>query len=88
MATTILIRKNQHSIDVINEWYKNCENYDLINDSKSNESPLFIDHRHDQSIYSILVNKYGSIKLIDETYFHPNWEINGKNYPIWAKRNY
>ena len=85
MATVLLIRKNNHSCNIINNWYNSCCNYDLINDSTYNESSIFIENRHDQSILSVLVNKYGSIKLIDETYFHPNWNI-GKEYPFLAKR--
>jgi hypothetical protein len=86
MATVVIIKKNTHSINIINEWYNTCENYHLINDNIKNESSYFIDNRHDQSILSILVNKYNSIKLLDETYFYPNWETDGSNYPFWAKR--
>jgi hypothetical protein len=83
----LIIKKNEHSIHIINEWYKYCEDYDLINDKHQVENSLFIDNRHDQSILSVLVNKYGSIKLKDETYFAPNWQIDGFHYPFWATRN-
>jgi hypothetical protein len=85
-ATVIIIKKNTHSINIINQWYENCEKYHLINEDIKNENEKFIENRHDQSILSILVNKYGSIKLMDETYFHPNWEKDGFYYPFWAKR--
>jgi hypothetical protein len=86
MATVLIMKKNNHSINIIDNWYiSNC-NYDLINDNTYNEDPNFIENRHDQSTLSILVNKYGSIKLIDETYFHPNWDTVGKEYPFLAKR--
>ena len=84
MATVVLIKKNNHSINIIQEWYSHCENYDLINDFTCNERPEFIENRHDQSILSVLVNKYGSIKLLDETYF-TNWN-DGQEYPFLAKR--
>jgi hypothetical protein len=84
MATVIILKKNAHSTSIINEWYEQCENYDLINDEKGKEDPRFIDHRHDQSILSVLVNKRGSLKITDETYFS-NWN-NGANYPFLAKR--
>ena len=58
----------------------------MINDNTGNENPNFIENRHDQSVLSIIVNKYGSIKIVDETYFHPTWDITGKEYPFWAKR--
>lgn len=81
----IIIKKNNHSIDIINKWYNTCI-YELINDNTCNEDPEFIENRHDQSILSVLVNKYGSIKLLDETYFYPNWNTIGIQYPFWAKR--
>ena len=82
-----IIKKNEHSVQIINEWCKNCMEYNLINDNiATNENPAFKDNRHDQSVLSVLVNKHGSIKLIDETYFHPNWNVVGAQYPFWAKR--
>ena len=86
LATVLIIKKTAHSTNIINEWQRNCEDYNLINDHTGNEDPRFIDNRHDQSILSVLVNKYGSIKLLDETYFYPNWITNGECYPFWAKR--
>jgi alpha-mannosidase len=85
MTTVILFKKNNHSIHLISEWYQTCCNYELINDKLEDESNLFKDHRHDQSVFSMLVHKYGSIVLPDETYFYPNWE-DGKLYPFLARR--
>jgi hypothetical protein len=82
----LLIKKNNHSIHIINNWYNSCCHYNLINDNVYNERPYFRENRHDQSILSVLVNKYGSIKKIDETYFEPNWDTIGKEFPFWAKR--
>ena len=87
IGTIQIIKKNTHSINIINEWYKRCENYNLINNNIHNDEDMhFVENRHDQSIISVLVNKYGSIKLLDETYFHPNWDVDGFHYPFWAKR--
>ena len=86
IATTMIIKKNAHSTMVVDKWWELAQNYDLINDGQMpQENPQFIDHRHDQSIFSILVKKYGSIKIPDETYFHPDW-TKGLDYPIWATR--
>jgi len=71
-------------MNIINEWCTLCQDYDLINDCTNNESNEFIEHRRDQSIISVLVNKYGSIKLLDETYF-ANWN-DGLRYPFLARR--
>jgi hypothetical protein len=86
MAGVLIIRKNSHSVNIVDKWYEGCSNYHLINDELSCEDSLFVENRHDQSILSILVNKYGSIKLADETYFSPNWDTDGKEYPFWATR--
>lgn len=85
-ANIIIIKKNSHSMNIINEWYNSCNHYHLINDEIGNEDHSFRENRHDQSILSILCNKYGSIKLLDETYFHPYWDEHGKDYPFLAKR--
>jgi hypothetical protein len=87
MATVIIMRKGEHSLFIVNKWNELASIRELINDKhNSEEHKLFIDHRHDQSIYSLLVKKYGSIKIPDETYFEPHWLANGKKYPFWATR--
>jgi len=86
MATVLIIKKNEHSTNIIDKWYEIVCNYNLINDYIKNENIHFISNRHDQSILSVLVNTYGSIKLFDETYFSNNWETEGKELPFWAKR--
>ena len=81
MATVIMIKKNKHSLFVINEWYRISSIYKLLRDDNNNEI-----HRHDQSILSLLVKKYGSIKIADETFFYPSWGKTGSFYPFWATR--
>jgi hypothetical protein len=83
IATIIIIHKNTHSMHLIDLWNKSML-YHLINDVTGNEHPEFIENRHDQSIFSVLVNTYGSVKLPDETYF-TKWD-EGRNYPFLAKR--
>ena len=86
MATTVLIKKTKHSSKIIKLWSDITKNHILVNDEISNEEiPEFIENRHDQSIYSLLVKMYGSIKIDDETYYPEDWSI-GKNNPILAKR--
>ena len=86
IATTMIIKKNAHSTMVVDKWWELAQNYELINDVRMpQENPQFIDHRHDQSIFSVLVKKYGSIKIPDETIFYPDW-TKGLDYPIWATR--
>ena len=88
VATTFVLRKCKHVVDMVKLWYDTCCIYDLINDSPSKILNVvgFIDNRHDQSIWSVIRKKYGSIILPDETYFS-NWHTDGHKYPIWAVRN-
>lgn len=53
--------------DLINEWYKLSCNYHLIDDSLSINKNLngFIEHRHDQSIFSLLSKKYNLFSRYD-----------------------
>lgn len=82
----LFIKKNQNSVNFINDWYEISCNYELINDELSaDENPLFKLPRHDQCIYTLLGNRYNYINIPDETFFHPNWE-DGSKYPILAKR--
>jgi len=66
------------------EWYIFDPFFIIFDELSENEIKKFIANRNDESIISILVKIYGSIKLKDETYFL-NDEI-GINYPILAKR--
>jgi hypothetical protein len=82
-----LIRKCEHSVNLVNTWYETCHFYDLINDSPSieNNHPDFSENRHDQSVWSIIRKKYGTYIIpSDETYF-ANWS-DGNDYPILAMR--
>lgn len=49
------------------------------------ESEL-IAHRHDQSIFSLVAKSFNLAVLKDETYFAPNWQLEGGDFPIWATR--
>ncbi|BEI36578.1 hypothetical protein PHIN7_03020 [Polynucleobacter sp. HIN7] len=95
-AGIIFIRKNKNTIDIVKHWldiyYKN---FSLVDDSVSISPNLngFIEHRHDQSIFSILC-KLSDIETISAyEYWYPSrsdltkpdWSVL-KNYPIWAMR--
>lgn len=59
-AGVLLIHVCDKMRKFINEWYEICCNYSLIDDSPS-VSPnyyRFAEHRHDQSVFSILIKKY------------------------------
>jgi len=59
-ASAIFLKKNEKIMSFVKEWYLLCCNYHLIDDSDSiqNNDSAFIEHRHDQSIFSLLIKKY------------------------------
>ena len=89
-ATVLLIKKDMITMTLFREFYNICSNnYNLLDDSPSVNKSLaeFIEHRHDQSIFSLLAKKYSLLNYdLDPTCFHPNWN-RGKLYPIWLIRN-
>jgi len=67
-ANMFLIYKETR--DLVNEWYDLSCDYHNIDDSPSIKKNLetFVEHRHDQSVYSLLTKKYGiysDVKLDD-----------------------
>jgi hypothetical protein len=62
-ATYIVIKKNETTTKLMKDWYKISCNYHLLDDTPSSVSndKTFIEHRHDQSIFSLLVNKYNLV---------------------------
>jgi hypothetical protein len=100
MATVIMIRKTSYTVTFLKEWYTLATNYENLDDTKHSTLPEyteFRDHRHDQSIYSLLIKRYlqkqrknstehAPICLPDETFFFPHWYTSGIPYPIWATR--
>jgi len=90
-STIIFIKKNELNIKFINDWYNICCNYNLIDDTPSIEDNdiTFIEHRHPQSIMSLLLktnnyNKYlntDNNKILDNTN-SPNGDI----YPFLLSR--
>jgi len=60
-ATYIWIIKNDFTIGLIDEYLKYSQMENVITDSPNTEGenyPSFTDHRHDQSIWSLLCKKY------------------------------
>jgi hypothetical protein len=89
-ATAFILRKCEHTLNLVEKWYTACCSceYHLIDDSPSKipNSAFFSENRHDQSIFSVIRKKLGSEIILDETYFYPDWNTSGHNFPIWATR--
>lgn len=88
-ATHIFIRKCRTSIDFINEWlHVLYDNSGLFTDSIS-QFPEFVEfeeHRHDQSVFSILAKKYCIETLSTNETYSEDWNTMD-SYPLLAKRD-
>ncbi len=95
-ATLIFIKKSTPSIDLVNEWIGLIEkDFKFIDNTPSSnaERSGFIEHRHDQAIFSLLCKKrkVETISALEYYYpkqnsIYPDWK-RLKNYPIHAKRD-
>lgn len=59
-AGAIIVKKTDNTLMYIQEWLNMCCNYHDITDeeSKLKNSPLFVEHRHDQSLLGVVMHKY------------------------------
>lgn len=95
-AGNIFIKKNKSSIAIISEWMDVMEkSFSLVDDSPSISSnlPGFIEHRHDQSIFSLICARKGVETISSYECYYPSLDIDKpdwnmlKRYPIHVKRS-
>lgn len=88
---TMLVTNARAPRDLVAEWVNLAveDDYHFLDDSPSagGESPQFIEHRHDQSIFSCLMKEGGIPAASNETQHGPDWIGSGHSYPIWTTRN-
>jgi hypothetical protein len=82
----IIFMRNTPSVRTfMKEWLEISCNYNMIDDSPSlsQNHETFVEHRHDQSVFSLLTKKYASMVRVipDET-----WPTKQLDKPIWATR--
>lgn len=89
-AGMIMLSNNQISRELVKDWYLSTisEGYRLVDDSESitPNSSSFIEHRHDQALFSVLFRQRNLRAIADETSFPNAWTTDGASYPIWASR--
>lgn len=97
-AGIILIRKCDNGVNIIKEWQKTIwERFDLLDDSPSSSTDLkgFLEHRHDQAIFTLICMKYRIKTLSAYEYWYPkknctkmspDWHAL-KEFPIHARRD-
>lgn len=82
LAGISIFRKCRESASLLYEWSELTQDYALIDDTKGPQDPEFRDHRHDQSIWSILNKKAGTCMVSSQVMVY-----NGnKDSPIWDTR--
>jgi hypothetical protein len=73
LASYILMRKNDFVLKFVDEWLTYAKDYRIITDSPNEcglpNYPEFMDHRHDQSILSLLGRKYNIKNIPDVTQY-------------------
>jgi len=89
----IFLKKSARTLSYSSEWL-DLATYDrclFLDDTRIPPGGTLIESRWEQSIHSLLFKKYRFGVLPDETTFGkqwpPNWEILGKDFPIWAMRH-
>ena len=74
-AGAIVIKKTDNTVNIVKEWLDMCCVYEDITDQIDTEDPLFRDHRHDQSLLSIVLHKYNIQTIFFETKYLQNTRI-------------
>lgn len=95
-AGIIFVRKCPESLKIIKSWLNIIESgFNYIDDSPSisDNLPTFIEHRHDQAIFSVVSKCHGVTLLSAYEYWYPStdglsadWTVLAK-YPIHAVRD-
>lgn len=68
-AGLMIIKKTNFSMKFIQEWLELCQDFDLLTGNFNNDNfePLYVSHREDQSLFSILTKKYNLNPFMDCT---------------------
>jgi len=93
LSGILLMKKNQHSMKIIEMWlkcvYENPRMFTDIYDEPINaQDEQFIANRHEQSVLSILTHIHGSVNIDgDESWIPPFGRGESLKYPFWAIRS-
>lgn len=83
-----VMKKCPHVMKIVNMWYEVCCKTDLLLDEPKSETsyPEFREHRHDQSIFSVIRHIHGTEYIDNEVYFGTiGWNSpKAMQHPLWA----
>lgn len=89
-ATIILFKKNKETVSLVKNWISIFyQNFALVDDTPSKSINLdgFVEHRYDQSIFSLLCKHHRKVLAFPIT---DTWNIDLKklhDFPFWAIRD-
>lgn len=88
MDTVLIMKKCDHLEKVVDLWLKAVYDFpEMFTDCfNSKQASYFKDHRHEQSVLSVIRKIHGSIVLDDETWFPQFGSEKSLKYPFWATR--
>ena len=86
MSGIIFFKKNEFSLNLLSFWEKILKKDNLIDDSKSyfNNHKKFVEHRHDQSVFSLICKKKGVYSISSA---ECEW-AEKKNKRVWQHLKY
>jgi len=79
----IYIKKTDDNIKLLDEWIRLCEH----NDYQFLKTPNKTNHRHDQSIFSLLMKINGRAFIQGDLTYFGKGNPAGREYPVHASRN-
>lgn len=88
LSGIILFKNTPEGRDFVRKWRTIMEENTHWRDdapSIAPNDPTFQEHRHDQSVFSILLKQYGGVILDDETWWPDIWD-QCTHYPFHARR--
>lgn len=76
IAGILVVQKRPFTTFLVSEWLRLSQDERLITDADTTglepNHPSFIENRHDQSIWSLLVHKYGAQMILAQRHFPPD----------------
>lgn len=89
-ATYFYLLNNKRNLEMVKRWLDLCksEKHSLVNDSQEVlQSEWFIEHRHDQSLFSMLCKARGIMPFWSNCYFNEWQSLHRLVYPVHCQRN-
>lgn len=78
-ASFMIMMPNQRSINLVKDWLRFCQNYNILSDAPNicgrDNLPGFVEHRHDQSVLSLLAIKYKLELFREPSQWGNNWKM-------------